>query len=118
MKIPGEKGRLSSVTEAHKFEEELGDGSILKHPNPSRKSHKKQEEVIEGTKIRGHLKKPAMDKLQESIKAEKWHGHLLSARGAVSRRMPCLAKRVDVCTYPHHCWCNEALRAANTDYGV
>jgi len=31
--------------------------------------------VIEVTKIKEHLKKAAMDKLQENIKAGKCHGH-------------------------------------------
>ena len=60
------------IAEAHKFAEDLGASLIFKHPDPSCNSHEGSEKVTEGTKEKAHRKKAEMDKLQESIKAEKW----------------------------------------------
>ena len=55
-----EKGHLSFVAEAHKFEEKLGTTLSLKHPEPSCNSLKSSEVVIQGTKMKAHLMKAAI----------------------------------------------------------
>ena len=67
-----DKAHSSLVTEAHKYAEELGISLPLKHPDPSCNLHQDQEVLIEGTKVKKHLKNAMMEKLQQNIKAEKW----------------------------------------------
>ena len=74
------KGHSSLVTEAHMFVEELGTSLTPEHSDLSCNSHKGSEGLIEGTKVKEHLKKAAMDKLKKkNSKPEKWHAHLPSS---------------------------------------
>ena len=65
------KGHSSLVTEAHKFVEELGTSLTLEHSDLSCNSHKGSEGLIEGTKVKEHLKKAAMDKLKKKTASPK-----------------------------------------------
>ena len=99
-----EKGYSSLLTEAHKFAEELGINLSLKYPNPSFTSTRRPDVEFEGTKIKEHLKHELVYKLQETIKAEKWHGRLLSLRWTdeeLSQEM-CFAWMKDWTSAPTH----------------
>ena len=75
-----EKGHSSLLTEAHKYVEELEIRLSLRYPNPSITLARRPEVEVEGTKIKELLKRAMIDKLQETIKAENWHGRLLTSR--------------------------------------
>lgn len=75
-----EKGHSSLLTEAHKYAEELEISLSLRYPNPSITLARRPEVEVEGTKIKELLKRVMIDKLQETIKAENWHGRLLTSR--------------------------------------
>ena len=75
-----EKGHSSLLTEAHKYAEELEIGLSLRYPNPSFTSARRLEVEVEGTKIKEFLKCAMIDKLQETVKAENWHGRLFTSR--------------------------------------
>ena len=51
----------------------------LRYPNPSFTLARRPEVEVEGTKIKGHLKRAMIDKLQETIKAENWYGRLFTS---------------------------------------
>ena len=65
-----EIGHSSLLTEAHKYAEELEIKLSLRYPNPSFTLAIRPEVDIEGRKIKEHLKRAMIDKLQEAIKAE------------------------------------------------
>ena len=75
-----EKGHSSLLTEAHKYAEELGISLSLRYPNPSFASARRPEVEVESTKIKEFLKRAMIDNLQETVKAENWHGRLLTSR--------------------------------------
>ncbi|XP_068737747.1 uncharacterized protein [Montipora capricornis] len=75
-----EKGHSSLLTEAHKYAEELEISLSLRYPNPSITLARRPEVEVEGMKIKELLKRAMIDKLQETIKAENWHGRLLTSR--------------------------------------
>ncbi|XP_068704887.1 uncharacterized protein [Montipora foliosa] len=75
-----ETGHSSLLTEAHKYAEELEISLSLRYANPSITLARRPEVEVEGTKIKEFLKRAMIDKLQETIKAENWHGRLLTSR--------------------------------------
>ena len=52
----------------------------LRYPNPSFTLARRPEVGVEGTKIKELLKCAMTDKLQETVKAENWHGRLFTSR--------------------------------------
>ena len=52
----------------------------LRYPNPSFTLARRPEVGVEGTKIKELLKCALIDKLQETVKAENWHGRLFTSR--------------------------------------
>ena len=76
-----EKGHSSLLTEAHKYAEELEISLSLRYPNPSFTLARRPEVEVEGTKIKELLKRAMIDNLQETVKAENWHGRLFNRVG-------------------------------------
>ena len=74
------KGHSSLLTEAHKYAEELEISLSLRYPNPSLTSARGPEVEVEGTKIKKFLRRTLIDKLQETVKEENWHGRLFTSR--------------------------------------
>ena len=75
-----DKGLTLLMKEAHKFAEELGMSLPLEYPQPSCWYVSDPETEIKGPKVKEHLKKVDMEKMNEKIKEEKWHGRFLQAR--------------------------------------
>ena len=75
-----EKGHSSLLTEAHKYAEELEVSLSLRNPNHSITLARRSEVEVKGMKIKELLKRAMIDKLQETIKAENWHGQFLTSR--------------------------------------
>ena len=75
-----ETGHSSLLTEAHKYAEELEICLSLRYPNPSFTWVRRPEVGVEGTKIKRFLKRAMINKLQETAKAENWHGRLFTSR--------------------------------------
>ena len=75
-----EKGHSLLLTEAQKYVQELEIGLSLRYLNPSFTLARRPEVEAEGTKIKELLKRAMIDKLQETVKAENWHGRLFTSR--------------------------------------
>ncbi|XP_068697706.1 uncharacterized protein [Montipora foliosa] len=99
-----EKGHSSLLTEAHKHAEELEISLSLRDPNPSITLARRPEVEVEGTKIKELLKRAMIDKLQETIKAENWHGRLLTSRWKDEElsQDACFAWMKDLSSAPTH----------------
>ena len=90
----------SLLTEAHKCEEELEISLSLRYPKPSFISARRPEVEFDGTNIKKFLKRAMIDKLQETVKPENWHGPLFTLRWK-DECVLCLDKRLVIGTHSY-----------------
>ena len=69
-----EKGHSCSLTEAQKYTEEFETNLVFNYSDLSISSRRKSGAEVKPTKIKEHLRNALTDKLQDTIKSEKWHG--------------------------------------------
>ena len=109
------KGFSSLVKHAHKFTEELGKTLTLEPAESSCSSQSNLEKKITGYHVKLQLKKAVCAGLENKVQDQKWQGRLVSSRcndDQLSTRgaLFCLAKRVELCTYPYGCRSNGVIR--------
>ena len=109
------KGFSSLVKHAHKFTEELGKTLTLEPAESSCSSQSNLEKKITGYHVKLQLKKAVRAGLENKVQDQKWQGRPVSSRwndDQLSTRgaLFCLAKRVELCTYPYGCRSNGVIR--------